>query len=70
MAEGDAGSRDERSRSGYVPTSPAVSESPAEELPMVPLDLRRPPAPPSSHAQGSVTGPSPFSVEEHSSPER
>ena len=29
-------------RSGYVPTSPAMSSSPAPELPVVPLELRVP----------------------------
>ena len=44
-----------------------MSSSPAEELPVVPLDLRRPPVPPSSIAQGNllptVTGTSPIGVE-------
>ena len=67
MADGENRSRDDRSRSGYVPTSPAMSSSPAEDLPIVPLDLRRPPVPPSSIAQGNllptVTGTSPIGVE-------
>lgn len=43
MADGDAGSRDERSRSGYVPTSPAMSLDESEEVPSLPLELSRPP---------------------------
>ena len=66
MAEDD-GSRGDRSRSGYVPTSPAMSSSPALELPVVPLDLRRPIEPPSFSAQGglvpTVQPPSPFQAE-------
>ena len=66
MAEDD-GSRGDRSRSGYVPTSPAMSSSPALELPVVPLDLRGPIEPPSFSAQGdmvpTVQAPSPFQAE-------
>ena len=66
MAEDD-GSRHDRSRSGYVPTSPAMSSSPALELPFVPLDLQRPIEPPSFSAQGdlvsAVPTPSPFHTE-------
>ena len=63
----DGGSRGDRSRSGYGPTSPAMSSSPALELPIVPLDLRVPNAPPTFSAQGdlmpSVQTPSPFRPE-------
>lgn len=67
MADGEDRSRDDRPRSGYVPTSPAMSSSLPEELPLSPLDLRGPPEPPSSIAQGNllptVPGPSPIGVE-------
>ena len=65
IADGDAGSLDERSRSGYIPTSPAMSESHSEETPVLPLELRRPPLPPFSPAQGNMElfGPSPFSYD-------
>ena len=42
----DESSRGDRSRSGYIPTSPAMSSSPALELPVVPLELRAPNVPP------------------------
>ena len=63
----DESSRGDRSRSGYVPTSPAMSSSPALELPVVPLELRAPNVPPMLSAQGdllpSVQAPSPFQPE-------
>ena len=63
----DEGSRGDRSRSGYVPTSPAMSSSPALELPVVPLELRVPNVPPMLSAQGdlmpSVQAPSPIQPE-------
>ena len=66
MADDD-GFRGDRSHSGYVPTSPAMSSSPALELPVVPLDLRGPIEPPSFSAQGdlvpTVQTPSPFQPE-------
>ena len=66
MADDDS-SRGDRSRSGYVPTSPAMSSSPAPELPVVPLELRVPIGPPTFSAQGdllpSVQAPSPFQPE-------
>ena len=66
MADGE-GSRDDRSRSGYVPTSRVMSSSPALDLPVVPLNLRVPIESPSFSAQGdllpTVTGPSPIGIE-------
>ena len=66
MADDD-GSRGDRSRSGYVPTSPAMSSSPAADLPVVPLELRVPIAPPTFSAQGDLLPsgqvPSPFQPE-------
>ena len=63
----DESSRGDRSRSGYIPTSPAMSSSPALELPVVPLELRAPNVPPMLSAQGdllpSVQAPSPFQPE-------
>ena len=50
----DEGSRGDRSRSGYVPTSPAMSSSPALELPVVPLHLRGPIEPPMFSVQGGT----------------
>ena len=66
MADDD-GSRGDRSRSAYVPTSPAMSSSPAADLPVVPLELRVPIAPPTLSAQGDLLPsgqvPSPFQPE-------
>ena len=66
MADDDS-SRGDRSRSGYVPTSPAMSSSPALVLPVVPLELRAPIGPPTFSAQGdllpNVQAPSPFQPE-------
>ena len=60
MADGDDRSRDD-------PVQVMSQHSPVEELPLMPLDLRRPPVPPSSIAQGNllptVTSPSPIGIE-------